>query len=253
MTFKSKEKPYIDDLGKLKITKVKPWKVQFKYDGAEYIIIDVGDDNETYLSLLRRIKVADNRYHIEYVYGAHTCMMPMDLIRDISKRRPAHTVYSNIDREYFVIKLAELHMVNGPYADKFKEIRDKERELNSKIRELQNKIYDIYKDWRKTSGHGSKIIGDRLRIQASERVPAAKNGDYCEEFDDYYGNTHPKYGGTLTDLYSLPYGTHFYCVHGCWDGYIGCDKYGDKTVVTENENISPRKLTPEHHSLYIKM
>ena len=245
------EKPCIYDLTELQIIKVKYYKVMFKYKGKEYLLI-LDSEDDGCISFYEREKVAPDRYVLNHIDSVYTCKVPSDLIKDISRGHPRHTVYSNVDRQYFIKILAELELIDGPYTKEFKEVREKEKELNEKIRTLQHEISDIYKEWRTTINKGSKIIGDRLRIQASERVKAAKPGDWCEEYKANYGDIHPEYGGILTDLYSLPFGSCFFCTHGNWYGYIGCDKHGDKTVFTDNENIAPRKLTAEHHSLYIK-
>lgn len=41
---------------------------------------------------------------------------------------------------------------------------------------------------------------------------------WCEEYQDYYGNSHPEYGGILTDLQELPVGTKFFVANGLWEG-----------------------------------
>lgn len=245
------EKPYICDLVELQVTKIKYYKVMFKYSGKEYLIIK-DDSDDSCISLYERQKVAQDRYVLHHIKSVYTSYFPGDLIRDISVRKPTHTVYSNVDRQYFVKRLAELDMVDGPYIQEFKKIREIERELNSKIRSIQNEISELYKEWRNTLNKGSKIIGDRLKIQASERVQSAKDGDWCKEYSAEYGSVHPEYGGVLTDLYSLPFGSCFFCTNGNWYGYIGCDKHGDKTVFTDNENVEPVKLTSDKHSLYIR-
>ena len=75
------------------------------------------------------------------------------------------------------------------------------------------------------------------------------NKSWCEEYNDFYGNSDPKYGGVLTDLRTLPAGTEFYVTNGAWCGKILPDNcilvHGPKT-----DNIV--KLTDNHHSLYIE-
>ena len=74
-----------------------------------------------------------------------------------------------------------------------------------------------------------------------------KNELWCEEYKDYYGNSHPKYGGVLTDLRKLSVGTVFYVANGLWYGEILSD---DRILVYETNAI--RKLTDEYHALYLK-
>ncbi len=75
------------------------------------------------------------------------------------------------------------------------------------------------------------------------------NKIWCEEYKDYYGNSDPKYGGTLTDLRELPVGTKFYVANGCWEGEI----LADECILVHGptgDNII--KLTTNCHSLYLE-
>ncbi|MBO5387083.1 MAG: hypothetical protein J6A59_02960, partial [Lachnospiraceae bacterium] len=74
----------------------------------------------------------------------------------------------------------------------------------------------------------------------------------CEEYKDYYGNPDPIYGGTLTDLYSLPVGTVIHVANGAWSGVIDYDERGDKGVIVDSHGGNFIKLTKEHHSLYLE-
>ena len=72
---------------------------------------------------------------------------------------------------------------------------------------------------------------------------------WCEEYQDYYGNSDPKYGGVLTDLRTLPPGTKFFVANGWWTGEVLADNYilihrPDKDVIM--------KLTDENCALYLK-
>ena len=72
---------------------------------------------------------------------------------------------------------------------------------------------------------------------------------WCEEYQDYYGNSHPEYGGILTDLRTLPVGTEFYVANGAWYGealsstqILVHSPFGDKICA----------LDDNHHALYIE-
>ena len=82
-----------------------------------------------------------------------------------------------------------------------------------------------------------------------ERVKGAKDGDFCDEYKNYYGKSHPVYGGKLTDLYSLPVGTIIDVTTGDYSAIISVNSHGDKGVETDKGFV---KLTKEHHSAYIK-
>ena len=72
---------------------------------------------------------------------------------------------------------------------------------------------------------------------------------WCEEYKDYYGNSDPQYGGTLTDLRTLPAGTEFHVANGWWNG----EKLANDCILvhapTEDRIV---ELTDEYHSLYLK-
>ena len=70
---------------------------------------------------------------------------------------------------------------------------------------------------------------------------------WCEEYEDYYGNPDPKYGGTLTDLRKLPVGTEFEVANGWWKGRILSD---NRMLIYRTNSIV--KLTDKHHSYYLR-
>ena len=71
---------------------------------------------------------------------------------------------------------------------------------------------------------------------------------WCEEYKDYYGNSDPTYGGTLTDLRKLPVGTKFFVANGLWEGEILSD---NRMLVHAPTDDFIVELTDEHHSLYL--
>lgn len=75
-----------------------------------------------------------------------------------------------------------------------------------------------------------------------------ENKIWCEEYNDYYGNADPKYGGKLTDLYTLEPGKKFFVANGYWEGEKLEDDYILVHAPTGDRKV---KLTKEHHSLYI--
>jgi hypothetical protein len=76
-----------------------------------------------------------------------------------------------------------------------------------------------------------------------------KNKLWCAEYNDYYGNSDPQYGGRLTDLYTLPVRTKFFVENGCWEG----EKVSDTSILVhapgEDRVV---ELTEKYHSLYLK-
>lgn len=84
-----------------------------------------------------------------------------------------------------------------------------------------------------------------------EIMESMKNNDklWCEEYQDYYGNSDPKYGGTLTDLRKLPVGTKFLVANGLWAGEILPD---NRILVHARTGDFIVELTDGYHSLYLK-
>ena len=72
---------------------------------------------------------------------------------------------------------------------------------------------------------------------------------WCEEYGDYYGNSDPKYGGTLTDLRKLSVGTKFFVANGWWRGEILSDNRILIHAPTEDIIL---KLTDKQHSFYLR-
>lgn len=242
------DKINIKDLSLLRFKKCKQYKILFIYDKSEYLLISDNDD-ESYLSLYERVKVADNRYTLKLIAGAITVYDAGDLINDISKRKPEHTVYSNIDREYFVKMLTSIGLIESLYSDEYRKVTDKIEKLRDEIFLLNTEINTNMAKYFKTRNKGSKCYDDTVKIAKAERIKGAQDGEWCEEYQAYYGSKHPEYGGKLVDLYNLSVGTHFYCANGMYDAYISYDSHGDKCVCTCKGIV---KLNKNHHSLYIK-
>lgn len=72
---------------------------------------------------------------------------------------------------------------------------------------------------------------------------------WCEEYNDYYGNSHPDYGGVLTDLRTLPVETEFFVANGYWSGKILSENQMLVYCPTGDFIV---KLTDEYHSLYLR-
>lgn len=240
--------PCIEDLSKLKITKVKHWKVCFEYSGDKYILISDSDSDDCGLILYKKTLLDKDKFKLEFIASKLTSEQPSELIMDISKNKPTSLVYSNINREFFVKKLTELGFNNGKYKDEYQAVQDNVHEIYEEIRELTRKASGLYKEWRTTNKRGSKQYGIEIKRKVAERVEGAKVGEYCEEYNAYYGDVHPEYGGKLVDLFNFEVGTSFYVTNGGYSALISVDEHGDKVIVTP---CSVMKLTKNKHSAYI--
>ena len=251
------EKINITDISKLKITKVKPWKIYFEYDNTKYMLLEDSDE-DAHMSLYKRNQLENGNHTVECINGAITTMKPNSMIKDISNKNPKHLVYANIDRNWFVLKLCELGFSSGYLCDRQSKFEEKRIELDeeikrlyNKINELRNKQAELLNDKYNMRKVGSKTArGNKIKKDMAERVRGKHNGEWCKTYNNFYGEPDPVYGGKLVDLYNLPVGTSFYVANGDWYGEIGYDSHGDKGVVTQFGFI---KLDKNYHSLYLSM
>lgn len=154
-------KIHIEDLMLLKVTKVTYWKIYFKYAGKNYMLIDDGEEDD-HVSLYER-EISNNKVRLHLINGAITSGGMHQFIKDISKRKAKHLVYSNIDREYFVKQLVKLGFSSGLYQQEYIEMTNRRTEIISKIKELTKESESLSINYYKTSGHGSKSYGDRYK------------------------------------------------------------------------------------------
>ena len=75
------------------------------------------------------------------------------------------------------------------------------------------------------------------------------NKIWCDEYQDYYGNSDPKYGGVLTDLKTLPEGTEFFVANGLWSDKVLSD---NKILIYMPDGEKVVELTDRYHSLYLQ-
>ena len=71
---------------------------------------------------------------------------------------------------------------------------------------------------------------------------------WCKEYQDYYGNPDPQYGGKLTNLRKLPVGTEFWVANGWWKGKILSES---RMLVYCPTGDFVVELTDKHHALYL--
>ena len=240
------ERILIKNIDKLKVTKVKYWKVNFEYDGTKYVLVDTSDEDRHISLYVRRYNEEKGYYYSELINGRISLTTPGDMIKFIGKGE----VYSQVDKEHFVKSLVRLEFSEGLFEEEYNKYIDAKAEIEEKIDMLRAEMSKLSADWNSTSGHGSKTtsLANSFKLKNAEKIKGAKDGEWCEEYDRTYGSIHGVYGGVLTDLYNLPVGTFFYCTNGCWYGSISFNEKGRKTVITDKVEV---ELTPDKHSLYI--
>ena len=142
------DKLNIQDLSKLKITTVKQWCVNFKYDGEQYFLHDDSDEDRC-LGLYHKINNGQN----DRIDGKITLDSPMDYIKMKSGIKykwndfdgKCNVVYNQIDLEYFVKKLTYDEFIDSCLESECNRIK-KLIEINNKhIKKLQEQIDKLKK------------------------------------------------------------------------------------------------------------
>ena len=100
----------IDDLNKLKITKIRYDKLYFKYDGIRYFIIANYDCGDQWYSLYRK-QFIDGKWVVELMRTSGWTWADIDSLLDKETKSKRNYVYSHIDKEYFVNKLKENNLI----------------------------------------------------------------------------------------------------------------------------------------------
>lgn len=100
----------IEDLDKLKITKIRYNKLYFKYDGTRYFIIANYDCGDQWYSLYRK-QFVDGRWVVELMRTSGWTWADIDSLLDKETKSKRNYVYSHIDKEYFVSKLKENNLI----------------------------------------------------------------------------------------------------------------------------------------------
>lgn len=251
------------NINSLKIRKVKCNKIYFDYFNRHYMILD--NDELLRVSLYEREFNEFGYTKAHYMATSRFEINAMKFIKDISKNNSSENItYSNIDKEFFIKQLTLQGLIVGMYLAEYEsneiekeEIRRSIKKLQYEIQEFNTKLINIDKNYLKTNNHGSKQYTNKLKEEISERVKGANEGTYCKEYNAYYGDIHPLYGGVLTDLFNLKCGTVFQCTNGNWYGLISADEHGDKAVIPlkgfKDKEETIIKLTSKNHSLYIKL
>lgn len=114
----------ITDLTKLKITNIKGWRINFRYDGLLYSLNEFSDGFEEVVELRCR----DTKEHIHSEYGSLYLPTYIHIPYDTYFGKPL--IYSHVDKEFLVERL---------YTHGF--ILEAPKEIMKNVAE--SKIYDI--------------------------------------------------------------------------------------------------------------
>lgn len=253
--------------------------IRFKFKGEKYQLeqFDFYEKGSNLLSHIVLSKYNKDTNSYDVIDRKDTYEDMSSKILDIScnktkksKRRYSklyNITYTNIDRIYLLKYLTDIGIVDGFFEDVVKLNRKEHCEFCEKIQRIKDEIQELEAQRKALemsslrmgpSNHGSKIYSDKIKAKVSDRNidKAYKTGDYIKKYNAKIGDTHPEYGGVLTDLRGLKYGTTFSCKNGDWFGVIICNDHGDKTVAVINPFDSVQKenlITEENCCLYIEL
>lgn len=100
----------INNLTKLKITKIRYDKIYFKYDDTRYFIIANYDCGDQWYSLYRK-HFTEDKCIVELIKTSGWTITNIKEFLDEETRSKRNYVYSHIDKEYFINKLKENNLI----------------------------------------------------------------------------------------------------------------------------------------------
>lgn len=129
----------INDVNKLKITKIRDWRINFKYNDVQYSLNYINDCE----SVIRLINL-DTKEDISSIYDSLNTSHYIKMRTYDGYNKPC--VYSHIDKLYFVKCLCE-----KGFAESDEEINENVdiSILNDQLNRLQGKIHQTKKDLKK--------------------------------------------------------------------------------------------------------
>lgn len=135
----------IQDLSKLKITKVKNWAIYFTYDDEKYLLHGSCSDYEYGLHLYKRIPINEcGKYKLDFIDGA---LATSDYIKNkYIKFFGKCLCYKKIDKEYFVNKLTWDGFCTSCFDKEINERKEAIQDHYKAIKQLEEQIQNIRRD-----------------------------------------------------------------------------------------------------------
>lgn len=100
----------IEDLNKLKITKIRYDKIYFKYDGIRYFIIANYDCGDQWYSLYKKEFINGN-WLVSQIKTSGWTITNIKEFLDSKTRNKRNYIYSHINKEHFINKLKENNLI----------------------------------------------------------------------------------------------------------------------------------------------
>lgn len=141
----------IKDLDKLKITRVRNWRINFRYDGVLYSLNCHEDGYDSSI-------VLTNRDTMEYIFSEYGNLYVNHYIRVKYDNYNKPCIYSHIDKEYFVKELHTNGIAKAPIYIQKEIIKDKLIRMNNNIKVKEFEIENIKLDM-------DKLLNEYLEIK----------------------------------------------------------------------------------------
>ena len=141
----------IKDLDKLKITRVRDWRINFRYDGVLYSLNCHEDGYDSSI-------VLTNRDTMEYIFSEYGNLYVDHYIRVNYNNYNKPYIYSHIDKEYFVKELHKNGIAKAPIYIQKEIIKDKLIRMNNSIKAKEFEIENIKLDM-------DKLLNEYLEIK----------------------------------------------------------------------------------------
>lgn len=114
---------YIDDLSKLQITKIKPWVVNFRYNGEYYVLHGESEIGEGSWQTLYK-KVMQENKKVDMIPIGGTVMADANVEWVYFPYRNNREPYKFLDKAYFVRKMTAFGIVSSMYNSQVTDISE---------------------------------------------------------------------------------------------------------------------------------
>jgi hypothetical protein len=107
----------IEDLTKLRITKIREGHIYFDYAEKHYLLMERSDD-EDYITLYER-ELSNSKVRLHYINSKMDCDGTERFILDVSRKpnKSKTITYVNVDKKYFVNKLTRIGFATSIYSN----------------------------------------------------------------------------------------------------------------------------------------
>lgn len=125
------EKLHIENMHLIEITKIKPWSIDFKYDGTRYLLHESDEDYESSVTLYRKEVDENGRYEL-FVLGRH-----IGSLNGYIGFRKRSAAYKHINKERFIKSLVKYGLSSGAYEREYAMYMEASKWLNKSIKALE--------------------------------------------------------------------------------------------------------------------